>query len=490
MIIMRSDINAYELVECISDHSISAEDFTARILERIDKYDDRINAYITVNRDALDHARSIDKRISEGYNKDSSMLLLGVPIAIKDNISTEGLRTTCASNILKDYVPVYDATVISRLKRHGAIVIGKTNMDEFGMGSTTEFSAFGVTRNPWDVDRVAGGSSGGSAASLAALESVLALGSDTGGSVRCPASFCSVVALKPTYGLLSRYGLISYANSLECIGLMSRSVKDLALLLSVTAGHDTMDDTTLAIGSKDYHSRLNSIEEFRGMKVAVIKDIVDNSDPIVNREFNSALYTLQHLGFTVDYVDLKYLRYALPAYYTIAMAEASSNLARYDGVRYGHTIQPDGMLWNGFYSTVRSGFGDEVKRRIMLGTYILSSGYYGKYYMKAQMARRLIMDELLSIFKEYAIIATPTMPIPPFKIGERVDDPLKLYTIDLCTVLANLAGIPAISMPIAIHDGSMPIGLQMMSKHLNEELLLRVAYAFESTKYVRRCIYA
>ncbi len=484
------NINAHELVEYISNGSISAEDFTARILERISTYDEKINAYITINNHALDKAREIDKEVKSSNNeKRRSRMLLGVPIAIKDNISTKGIRTTCASKVLEDYIPVYDATVVSRLKSHGAIIIGKTNMDEFGMGSSTEFSAFGVTHNPWDTTRVAGGSSGGSAAALAALEAVLALGSDTGGSVRCPASFCSVLALKPTYGLLSRYGLISYANSLECIGLMARSTRDLALLLKATAGYDRYDDTSINSNDVDYYSILDNISNssFNGMKIAVIKDIVDNCNDDVKKAFYDSLSILEDLGFIIEEIQLASVKYALPAYYVIAMAEASSNLARYDGIRYGYTMQPDGIAWNTFYSKVRGMFGDEVKKRIMLGTYILSSGYYGKYYMKAQIARALIRDELLRVFKCYSIIATPTMPILPFKIGERIDDPLKLYTVDICTILANLAGIPALSIPCAIHNG-LPIGLQLMAKHLDEQLLLMVAYAFESVRYVRRCI--
>ncbi len=475
-------INAYELIENIRNGSISAEDFTARMLERISRYDDRINAYITINSNALEEARRIDKEVKNS-NSNSKGLLLGVPIAVKDNISTKGIRTTCASKILEDYIPVYDATVISRLRAQGAIIIGKTNMDEFGMGSSTEFSAFKVTHNPWDTTRVAGGSSGGSAAALAAVEATLALGSDTGGSVRCPASFCSVLGLKPTYGLLSRYGLISYANSLECIGLMARSARDLALLLASTVGHDYYDDTTID-NNTDY---LNLDLDDKGMKVCVIKDIVENCSDEVKNIFYESLEVLEDLGFTIDNVTLESIEYALPAYYVIAMAEASSNLARYDGVRYGYTIQPDGMAWNTFYSRVRSLFGDEVKRRIMLGTYILSSGYYGRYYLKAQIARAMIRDEMLRLFKEYSILAIPTMPIPPFKIGERIDDPLKLYTVDVCTVLANLAGIPALSIPAGMHNG-LPIGMQLMAKHLDEHLLLKVAYAFESIKYVKRCI--
>ncbi|MEM4399206.1 MAG: Asp-tRNA(Asn)/Glu-tRNA(Gln) amidotransferase subunit GatA [Candidatus Nitrosocaldus sp.] len=488
-------LSAYELVEEVKVGSISVEDYIASMIERIGSMDERINAYITLNDHALEEARMIDKMV-KGYSNDNGSYatksLLGVPLAVKDNISTQGIRTTCASRMLEDYVPLYDATVVKRLKGAGAIVIGKTNMDEFGMGSTTEFSAFGATHNPWVYERVAGGSSGGSAAALAACMASIALGSDTGGSVRCPASFCSIYGLKPTYGLLSRYGLISYANSLECIGLMARSVLDLALMLKVAAGSDMQNDHTSIDANFSISLDLESMNhDLKGMRFATIREIVESegTDEPVRDSMFDALSSVERLGAVVEEVSIPSLRYALASYYTIAMAEASSNLARYDGVRYGYTAQPDGVAWNEFYSKIRSNFGSEVKRRIMLGTYVLSSGYYGRYYMKAQKARALIRDEMLKVLNHYNAIMLPTMPILPPRIGERISDPLRLYMVDICTVIANLAGIPALSIPYSMYNG-LPIGVQFMARHLDEPLLLRIAYALESARgdKVRRCM--
>ncbi len=497
----RFALNAYELVNEIKNGSISVEDYIASMFERIRKMDERINAYITLNEHAVEEARIVDKALkgytewkgySNGNGNGNSSILLGVPLAVKDNISTQGIRTTCASKMLEDYVPVYDATVVKRLKDAGAIVIGKTNMDEFGMGSTTEFSAFGVTHNPWAYERVAGGSSGGSAAALASCMAGIALGSDTGGSVRCPASFCSIYGLKPTYGLLSRYGLISYANSLECIGLMARSVLDLALMLKVTAGSDMQNDHTSIDADTSLSLDPESISpDIKGMRFATIREVVESEgiDEPVRDSMLDAISSVEQLGAIVEEVSIPSLRYALASYYTIAMAEASSNLARYDGIRYGYTEEPDGVAWNEFYSTIRGNFGSEVKRRIMLGTYVLSSGYYGRYYMKAQKARALIRDDMLKVLKDYDAIMMPTMPILPPRIGERVSDPLRLYNIDVCTVLANLAGVPALSIPYSMYNG-LPIGVQFMARHLDEPLLLRIAYALESARCdkVRRCI--
>ncbi|MEM4145226.1 MAG: Asp-tRNA(Asn)/Glu-tRNA(Gln) amidotransferase subunit GatA [Candidatus Nitrosocaldus sp.] len=487
----RLALNAYELVEEVKSGSISVEDYIASILERIESIDKRINAYITINHHALDEARIMDKMVKSSSSNSNGhrSTLLGVPLAVKDNISTEGIRTTCSSRMLEDYVPVYDATVVKRLKGAGAIVIGKTNMDEFGMGSTTEFSAFGVTHNPWDEERVAGGSSGGSAASLASCMASIALGSDTGGSVRCPASFCSIYGLKPTYGLLSRYGLISYANSLECIGLMARSAVDLALMLNAVVGSDMQNDHTSIDSSIDIKS-INSTS-LKGMRFAIVREIIESDaiDEPVRDSMLDAIASVEQLDAVVEEVSLPSLRYALASYYTIAMAEASSNLARYDGIRYGYTLQPDGVAWNEFYSTIRSNFGSEVKRRIILGTYVLSSGYYGRYYMKAQKARAIIRDEIMHVLRSYNAIITPTMPVLPPRIGERISDPLRLYTIDICTVIANLAGIPALSIPYSMHNG-LPIGIQFMAKHLDEALLLRIAYALEYARgsRVKRCV--
>ncbi|RMF32412.1 MAG: Asp-tRNA(Asn)/Glu-tRNA(Gln) amidotransferase subunit GatA [Candidatus Nitrosothermus koennekii] len=467
---MSLKLNAYQLAQEIRDGNISAEDHMARLLEHIEKTDKKINAFITINERAIDEARKVDK--------ERKGRLAGVPLAVKDNICTKGIRTTCASKMLENFIPPYDATVIARLKKEGAIIIGKTNMDEFGMGSSTEFSIIGPSRNPWDQSRVTGGSSGGSAASVVAYESCIALGSDTGGSIRCPASFCSCVGLKPTYGLVSRYGLVSYANSMEIIGPLTRSVYDAALMLQTIAGIDEYDNTTHT--SKDYMQ----FKDVKGIKIALVKEMIEGADEDIVKSIYSSLDKLSTLEIKIDEISLPSLKYALAAYYTTAMAEASSNLARYDGIRYGKSIEPEGIEWNRYYMMIRSNFGDEVKRRIILGTYVLSSGYYGKYYLKAQKVRSMIRRELLMKFKDYNILVAPTMPILPFKIGERINDPIKLYLSDIDTVLANITGIPALSMPSSFKDG-LPIGIQFMAKHDEEGLLLSIGKAFEDINDIR-----
>jgi aspartyl-tRNA(Asn)/glutamyl-tRNA(Gln) amidotransferase subunit A len=474
-------LTAGELAEQIRNGSIKAEDYIRKILDIIKSVEKSVHAYISINDSAVEEARKIDKMIKNG---EKIGRLAGVPVAVKDNVCTRGLRTTCGSKMLENYVPPYNATVIDRLLQEGAVIIGKANLDEFAMGSTTEFSSFGPTRNPWDITRVPGGSSGGSAASLAAQEAALALGSDTGGSIRCPASFCSVVGLKPTYGLVSRFGLVSFANSLELIGPMGRSVHDVALMLSCIAGRDSMDHTTLDIDAMDYTARMK--EGIEGLKIGIVRETVSNGvDNAVANSVHNAASKFESMGASVEEVSISSLQYALASYYTIAMAEASSNLARYDGIRYGLNMNPEGFAWNAYYTRTRSNFGSEVKRRIMVGTYVLSSGYYGRYYLKAQQVRTLIKQELAGIFKKLDLLITPTMPITPFKIGERIEDPLQIYMADIDTVIANLSGIPAISVPCTFKDG-LPIGLQIMGKHLSEELLLRAAYAFEQVNPVRK----
>ena len=474
-------LSANELTEHIKNGSVSAEDYIAKIFERIKSVEKSVHAYISLNDSAIEEARRIDEMVKRGERVGR---LAGVAVAVKDNICTKGLRTTCASKMLEDYVPPYNATVIDRLQQEGAIIVGKANLDEFAMGSTTEFSSFGTTRNPWDTSRVPGGSSGGSAASLAAQEAALALGSDTGGSIRCPASFCSNVGLKPTYGLVSRFGLVSFANSLELIGPMGRSVYDVALMLSCIAGRDSMDHTTLDVDVMDYTAKIK--QGVKGLRIGLVKEMISNGvDDSVAKSVHDAASKFEGLGASIEEVSINSLQYALASYYTIAMAEASSNLARYDGIRYGWNMNPEGFAWNAYYTKARSNFGSEVKRRIMIGTYVLSSGYYGRYYLKAQQVRTLIKQELAGIFKKLDLLIAPTMPILPFKIGERIDDPLQLYMADIDTVAANLAGIPAISIPSTFKDG-LPIGLQIMGSHLSEELLLRAAYAFEEVNNVKR----
>lgn len=435
-------------------------DILYEMLERIER--SRLNAYITVVKDeALKRAEEYDRGELNGR-------LAGIPVAVKDNITTKGIRTTCASKILHDYVPPFDAHVVERLKAEGAIIIGKTNMDEFAMGTTTETSFFGVVRNPYDHDRVAGGSSGGSGAVVAGGEAVMALGSDTGGSIRCPASFCGVYGLKPTYGLVSRYGLIPYANSLEQIGPMASSVEDLALLLEVIAGKDARDSTSAGREFKFRHAE-------KKPKVGVVKEMGGNDD--VMGRFSEVLEMLKSMtdGEVVE-ISMPSFRYALAAYYVIAMSEASSNLARYDGVRYGLASELDS--WSRYFSKVRAeGFGQEVKRRIMLGSYALSAGYYGKYYLKALRVRTLVRRDFQKAFSQVDLLVAPTMPSLPFKIGE-LADPLTMYKADVNTVAINLAGIPALSMPAGFVKG-LPVGLQIMGDYFSENTILNFALMLE-----------
>jgi aspartyl-tRNA(Asn)/glutamyl-tRNA(Gln) amidotransferase subunit A len=448
-------------------HADSSEEIVAEYLERIEK--SKLNAFITVSKQsALLRARGIDSEGHEGP-------LAGIPIAIKDNISTKGIQTTCASKILTGYIPPYDAHVIEKLKAAGAIIIGKTNMDEFAMGSSTETSFYGPTLNPWDTDRVPGGSSGGSAAAVAGGEAPLALGSDTGGSVRCPASFCGVVGLKPTYGVISRYGLISYANSLEQIGPFGSCVRDVATLFDVIAGHDPRDSTSVN-KEENYSCALKN--DVKGMKIGIPQEYFgEGTDKDVEKSVRDAINTLEGLGATTIDVKMPNTKYALSAYYVIAMSEASSNLARFDGMRYGLRIEDSD--WHTTFSQVRAaGFGDEVKRRILLGTYALSAGYHDKYYLKALKIRTLIKKDFDRAFADVDVLIAPTMPYPAFKIGEKIDDPISLFLADVDTVPVNLAGVPSISVPCGFSNG-LPIGMQVIGKHFDEPSILRTAYTFE-----------
>jgi len=401
-------------------------------------------------------------------------------VGVKDNISTEGMETTCGSEVLEGYVPPYDATAVTRLKNAGARIAGKTNMDEFGMGTTTETSAYGPTRNPVDEDYVPGGSSGGSAAAVAAGEVDAALGTDTGGSVRCPAAFCGIVGLKPTYGLVSRYGLIAYANSLETIGPMARDVKTTARLLEVIAGADERDGTCSA-EAEEYTAAVENAEgALEGATVAVPEELVgEGVEEGVSERFDEALETLRDEGATVHEVSMPSLEKALAAYYVIAMGEASSNLARFDGVRYGPGGEGDG--WNEEFADARGRFGDEVKRRVMLGTYALSEGYYGDYYDKAQNARALVRRDFDEVLDEADVVASPTMPLTPFRLGEALDDPLQMYLADANTTPVNLAGVPSVSVPCGRADG-LPVGLQLTAGRFEEKKLLSVARAFEKAR--------
>ncbi|MEM2564600.1 MAG: Asp-tRNA(Asn)/Glu-tRNA(Gln) amidotransferase subunit GatA, partial [Candidatus Bathyarchaeia archaeon] len=471
------ELNAIDVVNGIRRRDITAEDYICSIIERIKALDGKINAFITPTFDlALEKAREIDKRVEKG---EIVGRLAGVAIAIKDNICTLGIRTTCASRMLENFIPPYDATVIERLKREDAIIIGKTNMDEFAMGSTTETSYFGPTRNPWDLSKVPGGSSGGSAAALIADMATLALGSDTGGSIRCPASYCSVIGLKPTYGLVSRYGLIAYANSLEQIGPLAKSTADCALLLSVIGGYDPRDSTSVNIPLNDFFQGLT--DDLRGLRIGLPKEFFgEGVEDSVKRHVWSAIHVLEGLGAVYEEFSLPSLEYALAAYYIIAMSEASSNLARYDGLRYGYRVEHDDADWSRIYARNRRiGFGAEVMRRIMLGTYALSAGYYEQYYLKALKIRTLIRREFEEALKRFDVLIGPTMPLPPFNIGEKIGDPLTLYMCDVLTVPANLTGYPAISVPCGF-EGNLPIGLQAITKPFNEDLLLKISFALEA----------
>ncbi|MDO8724891.1 MAG: Asp-tRNA(Asn)/Glu-tRNA(Gln) amidotransferase subunit GatA [Candidatus Methanoperedens sp.] len=448
-------------------HAGSSEEIVTEYLDRISI--SNLNAFISVDQEkALSRARQIDADDIEGP-------LAGIPIAIKDNISTKGMQTTCASNILKGYIPPYDAHVIERLKDAGAVIIGKTNMDEFAMGTSTETSFYGATKNPWDLDRVPGGSSGGSAAAVAGSEAPLALGSDTGGSVRCPASFCGVVGLKPTYGIISRYGLIAYANSLDQIGPFATSVRDVATLFDVVSGYDPRDSTSV---DKEVNYSSALVNDVKGLTIGVPDEYFgEGTDEKVEKAVRNAIQTLEDLGAKWKKVAMPHTKYALSAYYIIAMSEASSNLARFDGMRYG--LRTEDKDWHTTFSQVRAaGFGDEVKRRILLGTYALSAGYHDKYYLKALKVRTLIKQDFERAFKDVDVLITPTMPYPAFRLGEKIDDPMSLYLADVDTVPINLAGVPSISIPCGFSDG-LPVGMQIIGKHFDEAAILRTAYTFE-----------
>jgi len=473
-------LTAIEVSEKIRSGDLSAEEYLYSILERIKHVEGEIHAFVTVvEENALETAREIDRKVKRGEDLGS---LAGVVVAVKDNICTRGIRTTCSSRMLENFVPPYDATVIERLKAADAIIIGKTNMDEFAMGSTTETSYFGVTRNPWNLNKVPGGSSGGSAAAVIAEETTVALGSDTGGSIRCPASYCSVVGLKPTYGLVSRYGLISYANSLEQIGPLTRSVEDCALLLSVISGHDSRDSTSVDLPAKDY---LKNLDDMRDIKIGLPHEFFgEGVEDDVKDAVLKAIGKLEDLGASCLEISLPMMKYALAAYYIIAMSEASSNLARYDGLRYGYRDEnARGSFDEVFSKNRREGFGAEVRRRIILGTYALSAGYFEQYYIKALKIRTLIRRDFEKALKDVDVIVGPTMPLLPFNIGEKIDDPLKLYMCDILTVPANLTGCPAISIPCGFKNG-LPVGMQIIGRPFDEDTILKVAYAFEqSTDY-------
>ena len=475
---MSLEISGTEYVSLVRDGNISVEEFVAKTFDRIRQVEDKVHAYITLDeQNALNKARGIDKKIKTGEKIGA---LAGLPISIKDNMCTFGLRTTCASKMLENFISPYDATVVSRLKEEDVVMIGKTNLDEFAMGSTTEFSCFGPSRNPWNTGYVPGGSSGGSGVSVSALECLASIGSDTGGSVRSPASFCSVVGLKPTYGLVSRYGLVSYANSVEQIGPLAKTVEDVALIMNVIAGHDPHDDTTVKNNKVNYAEGLGDGVE--GKKIGLVQQMVgEGMDKEVISATEKAASVFQDLGAECVPISLDSVEHSVAAYYTIASAEASSNLARYDNLRYGFDFGGEGFEFKAYVSKVRSNFGPEVVRRLLLGAFVLSAGYYGKYYQKAQQVRAMMKSQIDEAFKKVDFLLAPTMPMLPFKIGEKIDDPLTLYLLDINTVTANLTGIPAVSVPFSLSSSGLPIGIQILAKSFDEKNLLRAAYSLQQT---------
>jgi aspartyl-tRNA(Asn)/glutamyl-tRNA(Gln) amidotransferase subunit A len=466
---------AVEIRRAIAAGRASALDICNSTLERIAAFDGQIGAFRIVDAErAQVRAMELDRRRTEL----SGLPLLGVPIAIKDNICTRGLRTTASSKILASYIPPYDAAVIERLESAGAVIVGKTNCDEFAMGSSTENSAYGATRNPWGPDRIPGGSSGGSAAAVAARMVPLALGSDTGGSIRQPAALCGIVGLKPTYGRVSRYGLLAFASSLDQIGPMATSVEDVALALSVIAGHDPRDATSSREALPDFNTDTSG-DSLKGIRVGVPRSLLaEGVEPGVLSAFDQAIVVLEERGASVLEIELPHSRHAIPVYYLIATAEASSNLARYDGVRYG--VRTDASTLVSMYENTRgSGFGAEVKRRIMLGTYVLSAGYYDAYYLKAQQVRTLIKGDYDAALKTVDAVAMPTSPTAAFPIGERTADPIQMYLADVFTVGANLAGLPAVSVPCGFTSEGLPAGLQLTGRRMDEATLLHAAAAYE-----------
>jgi len=476
---MKAPLTINELKEYVMNDPDFILEYVEKIYDVISSIEPKVRAFITLRprEEVIRDAKAVIAKIKSrtaGY-------IAGCLIAIKDNIVTKGIRTTCASRMLQDFVPPYNATVVERLREEDAIIIGKTNMDEFAMGSTTENSAFFSTRNPWDLTRVPGGSSGGSAAAVAALEATASLGSDTGGSIRAPAAYTATVGLKPSYGLVSRFGLIAYANSLEQIGPICRSVSDVATLLDVISGFDPRDSTSIKKRhQRGFYTACTEREPEGKIRVAIIREMVsDGIEAPVKAIFNSVLDKLESNGFHVEEVSVPELKYALPTYYIIATAEASSNLARYDGIRYGYHIAVEGRSWYDVYSDVRSAaFGDEVKRRILVGSFVLSAGYYDEYYLRASKVRRVIRDKLLRILNSFDVIASPTMPVLPPRFGERITDPLKLYAMDVNTVPANLSGLPAISLPAGF-VGNLPVGFQLMSRMFSECKLLTISKFIE-----------
>lgn len=474
-----SDMTAVELAAAIQEKKVTVKEAVLSVFEQIEKQEADLNCYVTIDKEgALIRAEEVQKKIDQGELKGP---LAGVPIAVKDNLCTEGMLTTCASKILYNFIPTYSSEAVLRLQKAGAVIIGKTNMDEFAMGSTTETSAFGATKNPWNKEHVPGGSSGGSAAAVAACECFCALGSDTGGSIRQPASYCGVVGLKPTYGSVSRYGLIAYGSSLDQIGPLGKDVTDCAAVLEAITAYDPKDSTSIKRKDTDFMSALT--EDVQGMKIGIPKDYLgEGLDPEVRTAVLEAAKLLEQRGAVVEEFDLSLTEYAIPAYYTIASAEASSNLERFDGIKYGYRAEEYKGLHNMYKKSRSEGFGAEVKRRIMLGSFVLSSGYYDAYYLKALKVKALIKAAFDKAFETYDVILGPVAPATAPKLGESLSDPMKMYLSDIYTISANLAGLPGISVPCAADSKGMPIGLQLLANCFEEKKLIRTAFTYEKAR--------
>ena len=469
-------LTIHQLHELLIRKEMTSREVTDAFYRRIQEFDRKIGAYLVLTREeAFSQADQVDRKMGKGERVPD---LAGVPLGLKDILCTKGIRTTCGSRILEDYIPFYDATVIRKLKESDAVFLGKLNMDEFAMGSSTENSGFQITRNPWDPKRIPGGSSGGSAAAVAAGECIAALGTDTGGSIRQPAACCGVVGLKPTYGRVSRYGLVAFASSLDQIGPITKDVADCAIMMNAISGYDPLDSTSVNVEVPDYKQFL--VKEVKGIRIGIPQEyLIEGVDPEVDKAIKESMDLFKKWGAKVERISLPHTEYAVAVYYIICTAEASSNLARYDGVKYGLRSKGYHDLMEMYTQTRARGFGQEVKRRIILGTYVLSAGYYEAYYRKASQVRTLMKGDFEEAFKKVDVILTPTAPTPAFKIGEKVEDPLQMYLSDIFTIPVNLAGIPAISIPCGISREGLPIGLQIIGKHFDEGMLLKVAYTFE-----------
>jgi len=470
-------LTIHEARKKLDNKELSSVELTKAVLNRIKETEDKLNSFVTIAGDeAMKSAKAADEMIAAGKTRP----LTGVPLAIKDIFCTKGLLTTCSSKMLSNFVPPYDSTAVSRLKAEGAVLIGKTNMDEFAMGSSTETSHYGPTKNPWDITKIPGGSSGGSATSVSADQCIASLGTDTGGSIRQPASICGMVGLKPTYGRVSRYGVVAFASSLDQVGPMTKDVEDAAILLGSIAGFDPKDSTSIKTDVPDYKAMLSG--SIKGLKIGVPKEyFVDGMDEEVAQAVHKSIDDMKAMGAEIVEISLPHTEYAVAVYYIVAPAEASSNLARFDGVKFGHRASDVDGLIDMYKKTRSEGFGEEVKRRIMLGTYALSAGYYDAYYLKAQKVRTLIANDFKEAFEKCDIIVTPTTPTTAFGIGEKNDDPLQMYLSDVLTISCNLAGIPGISIPCGFSKTGLPIGLQILGNHFDEATILRAAHAYEQS---------